>query len=68
MSLCILDLEVGQLLVNGGKFGHFLMSGSELGGQFLHCSQLILHHEAFTNALLTMKECRLLLAAVHENL
>ena len=35
MSLCVLDLEVGQLLANGGKFDHFLMNDSELGGQFL---------------------------------
>ena len=35
MSLRILDPEVSQLLANGGKFSHFLTSGSELGGQFL---------------------------------
>ena len=73
MSLRVLDQEGGQLLANGGKFGHFLTSGSKLGGQFLtwplpHGSPLLLHREAIPNTLLIAKECRLLLAAVHENL
>ena len=66
MSILLPDSKIGQLLGSKGKLSHLLMGGSELCGQSLTPPRLF--SEAVQNALLTMKELGLLLAAEHKGL